>query len=72
MNKINWRFKNNELKYVKKLLNSDLSLDVSMNQRLRDYLQKFTNKNLLLPQILELPHYIKLYMLLVLGMAMKL
>ena len=63
MNKINWRFKNNELKYVKKLLDSDLSLDVSMNQRLESYLQKFTNKNLLLPQILELPHYIKLYML---------
>ena len=34
MSKINWRFKNNELKYIKKLLDSDLSLDVSMNQRL--------------------------------------
>ncbi len=40
MNKINWRFKNNELKYVKKLLDSDLSLDVSMNQRLEGLFAK--------------------------------
>ena len=34
MDKISWRFKNNELKYIKKLLDSDLSLDISMNERL--------------------------------------
>ena len=46
MNKISWRFKNNELRYIKKLLDSDLSLDVSMNERLeklfaRIHKQKF-------------------------------
>ena len=34
MNKTSWRFKNNELRYIKDLLNTDLSLNTSMNERL--------------------------------------
>ena len=40
MNKVSWRFKNNEIKYIKKLLDSDLSLKVSMNERLEKLFAK--------------------------------
>ena len=73
-NKTNgWRFKGNEIKYLKEVLDTDFKakLSSSKNEKLEKLLQKHIIKNLQLQLTQEQVHYIWHLMPLELDMEMK-